>query len=60
MAQWAAIEAEANRSNAPGLLYREPDLAVRIVREEFNREYRAVVIDDAAALRPGSRLRRSR
>jgi ribonuclease E len=46
MAQWVAIEAEADRSTAPGLLYREPDLAVRIVREEFNREYRGVVIDD--------------
>jgi ribonuclease E len=46
VALWAAIEAEAGRSNAPGLLYREPDLAVRIVREEFNREYRNVVIDD--------------
>jgi ribonuclease E len=46
VALWTAIEAEANRSNAPGLLYREPDLAVRIVREEFNREYRNVVIDD--------------
>ena len=46
MAQWAAIEQAANRANAPGLLYREPDLAVRIVREEFNREYRSVVIDD--------------
>jgi ribonuclease E len=46
MAQWAAIEAEAKRTTAPGLLYREPDLAVRIVREEFNREYRGVVIDD--------------
>ena len=46
MALWTAIEEEANRSNAPGLLYREPDLAVRIVREEFNREYRGVVIDD--------------
>jgi ribonuclease E len=45
-AQWASIEAEASRSNAPGLLYREPDLAVRSVREEFNREYRGVVIDD--------------
>ena len=44
--QWTAIEAEAARSSAPGLLYREPDLAVRIVREEFNREYRGVVIDD--------------
>jgi ribonuclease E len=48
VALWTAIDAEANRSNAPGLLYREPDLAVRIVREEFNREYRGVVIDDRA------------
>ena len=46
MSQWQAIEAEAARGSAPGLLYREPDLAVRIVREEFNREYRGVVIDD--------------
>ncbi|HUY63631.1 MAG TPA: Rne/Rng family ribonuclease [Acidimicrobiales bacterium] len=44
--QWGAIETEAARSTAPGLLYREPDLAVRIVREEFNRDYRGVVIDD--------------
>ena len=47
-AQWTAIEAENARASAPGLLYREPDLAVRIVREEFNREYRGVVIDDPA------------
>jgi ribonuclease E len=46
LGQWAAIEAEAGRSQTPGLLYREPDLAVRTVREEFNREYRGVVIDD--------------
>jgi ribonuclease E len=45
-AQWEAIAAEAARGTAPGLLYREPDLAVRIVREELNREYRGVVIDD--------------
>ncbi len=46
--QWKAIEAESARSNAPGLLYREPDLAVRILREELNGEYRGVIIDDAA------------
>jgi ribonuclease E len=46
--QWNAIEAEAKKSNAPGLLYREPDLAVRILREELNAEYRGVVIDDYA------------
>jgi ribonuclease E len=46
--QWNAIEAESKKSNAPGLLYREPDLAVRILREELNAEYRGVVIDDRA------------
>jgi ribonuclease E len=44
--QWNDIESRANRSTAPTLLYREPDLAVRIIREEFNGEYRGVVIDD--------------
>jgi len=44
--QWKTIEAEASRSNTPGLLYREPDLAVRILREELNGEYRGVIIDD--------------
>ena len=45
-AQWAVIEAEAGRANSPRLLYREPDLGVRIVREELNNDYRAVIIDD--------------
>jgi ribonuclease E len=46
VSQWEAIEAEYQRGTAPGLLYREPDLAVRTVREEFNRDYRGVIIDD--------------
>ncbi len=46
--QWNAIEAAAKKSDAPGLLYREPELSVRILREELNAEYRAVVIDDRA------------
>jgi len=46
--QWTAIEAEASRSDQPRLLYREPDLAVRLLREELNTEYRAVIIDDPA------------
>ncbi|MBV9411914.1 MAG: Rne/Rng family ribonuclease, partial [Acidimicrobiia bacterium] len=46
--QWKEIDGLAKRSKAPALLYREPDLAVRIIREEFNREYRGVVIDDRA------------
>jgi ribonuclease E len=46
--QWNSIEAEAKRSDGPRLLYREPELAVRILREELNGEYRGVVIDDRA------------
>ncbi|SRR5579875_854955 len=44
--RWAAIEAAARASDRPRLLYREPDLAVRILREELSPEYRAVTIDD--------------
>jgi ribonuclease E len=46
--QWGEIDAAAKRAKAPALLYREPDLAVRVIREEFNKEYRGVVIDDQA------------
>ncbi|MBA2625538.1 MAG: Rne/Rng family ribonuclease, partial [Acidimicrobiia bacterium] len=46
--QWEAIDALATRSSAPQLLYREPDMAVRAIREEFNASYRGVVIDDEA------------
>jgi ribonuclease E len=46
--QWDQIESLANRSKAPALLYREPDMAVRVIREEFNSDYRGVVIDDRA------------
>jgi ribonuclease E len=44
--QWERIDALASRSSAPCLLYREPPLAVRVIREEFNRDYRGVLIDD--------------
>jgi ribonuclease E len=46
--QWERIDALAKRTKGPGLLYQEPDLAVRAIREEFNKEYRGVVIDDRA------------
>ena len=46
--QWEQISELAKRSTAPSLLYREPDMALRVIREEFNKEYRKVVIDDRA------------
>jgi ribonuclease E len=44
--KWTAIEAEVAKSNQPRLVYRDLDLAVRVLREELNDDYRAVLIDD--------------
>ncbi|MGH9137210.1 MAG: Rne/Rng family ribonuclease, partial [Acidimicrobiales bacterium] len=44
--QWDQIDGLAERSQAPALLYREPDLAVRIIREEFNADFRGIAIDE--------------
>ena len=46
VAKWSEIESRAARSNEPRLVYRDLDLAVRILREEFNSDYRGVLIDD--------------
>ena len=46
LGQWAEIERKAAKVQRPTLLYREPELAVRVIREEFNSDYRGVVIDD--------------
>jgi ribonuclease E len=48
MAQWDEISKQAAKGRPPMLLHQEPDLAIRVIREEFNKEYRAVVIDDPA------------
>ncbi|HEY7931728.1 MAG TPA: Rne/Rng family ribonuclease, partial [Acidimicrobiales bacterium] len=44
--KWDAIEAEVAKSNQPRLIYRDLDLAVRVLREELNEDYRGVLIDD--------------
>jgi ribonuclease E len=46
LGQWERIEAAAKKAQRPTLLHREPELAVRVIREEFNAEYRGVLIDD--------------
>lgn len=48
VAQWKKIEELAAKASAPALLYREPDMALRVIREEFSRDFRSVVIDDKA------------
>lgn len=46
LAQWERIDAQARKGGAPRLLYREPSMAVRVIREELNADYRGVIIDD--------------
>ncbi len=46
--QWKQISALAERGKPAKLLYQEPALVVRVIREEFTKEYRSIVIDDPA------------
>ena len=46
-AKWDAIEAEVAKASHPRLIYRDLDLAVRVLREELNDDFRGVLIDDA-------------
>jgi len=43
-AQWEAIEKKAKTANAPDLLYSEPDLTLRVVRDIFNEDFKNLVI----------------
>jgi ribonuclease E len=46
LSDWAEIEKKMHGANEPKLLYSEPHLALKFIREEFNGDYRAVIIDD--------------
>ncbi|HEY8451515.1 MAG TPA: Rne/Rng family ribonuclease [Natronosporangium sp.] len=48
-AQWEDIQAKAAKGNAPALLYSEPDLVVRVVRDLFNEDFRELVIEGDSA-----------
>ncbi|MEV5322486.1 Rne/Rng family ribonuclease, partial [Streptomyces sp. NPDC052687] len=48
-AQWEEIQKKAKSGNAPTLLYGEPDMTVRVVRDIFNEDFSKVIVsgDDA-------------
>ncbi|WP_206330643.1 Rne/Rng family ribonuclease [Modestobacter sp. KNN46-3] len=49
-AQWEVIQTKASStSNAPTLFYGEPDLAIRVIRDVFNEDFKRLVVqgDDA-------------
>lgn len=48
-AQWEDIQAKAGRGGAPVLLYEEPDLVIRVVRDLFNEDFRELVIEGEGA-----------
>jgi ribonuclease E len=43
-AQWEAIEKKAKTATAPDLLYSEPDLTLRVVRDIFNEDFSNLII----------------
>ncbi len=47
---WTKIQAEAERGEAPRLIYQEPELLIRVIREHFTSDFRRLMIDDKAAM----------
>jgi ribonuclease E len=43
-AQWENIQRQAKTANAPELLYGEPDLTIRVVRDIFNEDFSKLVV----------------
>ncbi|MEV2238928.1 Rne/Rng family ribonuclease [Micromonospora sp. NPDC049891] len=44
-AQWEDIQAKSAEGGAPVLLYQEPDLVIRVVRDLFNEDFRELVME---------------
>jgi len=43
-AQWESIEKKAKTASAPALLYGEPDLTIRVVRDVFNEDFSRLMV----------------
>ena len=43
-AQWEAIDKKAKTASAPALLYGEPDLTIRVIRDVFNEDFGKLVV----------------
>jgi ribonuclease E len=48
LSTWSGIEEKAKSATAPALLYREPELELRVFRDLFNRDVVRCVVDDPA------------
>jgi ribonuclease E len=43
-AQWESISKKAKTASAPELLYEEPDLTIRVVRDVFNEDFNKLIV----------------
>ena len=43
-AQWESIDKKAKTATAPALLYGEPDLTVRVIRDVFNEDFSKLIV----------------
>ena len=43
-AQWEAIEKKSKTASAPAMLYGEPDLTIRVIRDVFNEDFGKLVV----------------
>jgi ribonuclease E len=47
MKAWEEISASVPNGGAPRLIYEEPSLVIRVIREHFTKEFRRLLIDDS-------------
>jgi len=43
---WDKIDVDRKPANAPALVYEEPPLVIRVIREHFTRDFKRLLIDD--------------
>src|SRR4051794_25079825 len=46
-AQWQDIEKKAQTASAPSMIYGEPDVVVRVIRDIFNEDFKELVVQGA-------------
>jgi ribonuclease E len=44
-AQWEVIEKKAKKETAPALLHGEPDLVIRVIRDNFNEDFAKLIVE---------------
>lgn len=50
VAVWEKIQVDAKGGQAPRLVYQEPDLLIRVIREHFTSDFKRLLIDDRKAM----------